>query len=129
MPRILVVDDVLDDLNALRRGAQAAITALGGQVETAGDAESAIHLLKEKRFDVVVTDLQLTPDQNYEGWDVLRYARKVNAATKVIVVSAYSQNQVDVKSISLGALRYMDKIQGDLIEQTKSIVLDALTAG
>lgn len=82
MPTILVVDDSADDLKAMEEGAQAAITSLGGRVETAGDAERAIRRLKEETFDVVVTDLQLTPENNYEGWDVLRCATESNAGSR-----------------------------------------------
>lgn len=128
MPIILVVDDMSDDLNAMEQGAQAAIAALGGEVIRANTAESAIDRLKERPFDVVVTDLQLTPDKNYEGWDILQYARKLTAATKVIVVTAYHEPEQDVKSLTLGAFGYLNKIKGDLIAQTKNIILDALKA-
>ena len=129
MPTILIVDNFADDCKAMKRGAEDAIAALGGHVETASDAESAIKRLTEEVFDVVVTDLQLTLDKKYEGWDVLQYAKKLNAATKIIVVTKYTEEDTKAKSMELGAYGYMDKIKADLVEQTKEIVADVLRAG
>jgi CheY-like chemotaxis protein len=133
VPVVLVVDDLLEDRGALQRGAQAAIDALDdrvktGRVETADDLESAISRLTQQHFDVVVTDLQLTPEKGNEGWDVLQYARKINAETKVIIVTAYPTPEVEARSMALGAFSYVDKLKTDLVNQTMRAVLDALKA-
>lgn len=128
MPNILVVDDAPTELDALRLGAQEAIDASGGIVQVARDVATAITLLEQNHFDVVVTDLQLTPEQHNEGWDVLQYARKINAATKVIVVTGFSQPEIQAKSVALGAFEYFDKREGDVIQHTQAAIDRALAA-
>jgi DNA-binding NtrC family response regulator len=127
VPRILIVDDQEADLDAMRLGAQEVIDSLGGTVDEARDAATAINLLTQHHFDVVVADLQLTPDKKKEGWDVLQYARKRNAGTKVIIVTGYPEPVVEVRSMTLGAFAYMDKFEGEsLIERTKKAINGAL---
>lgn len=121
MVRILIVDDKVGDLDAMQLGAQEAIDALGGgQIDRAQDVATAMSLLDTHQFDVVVADLQLTQQQRNEGWEVLQYARKRNASTKVIIVTAYPEPEKEARSVALGAFSYMDKfVETNLISGIK----------
>ena len=110
----------------MQRGALEAITALGGRVDIAQDSDAAIQKLRETYFDVVVTDLQLTPEKNNEGWDVLKCALKCSAETKVIITTVYSNAEVKSESVKRGAFSYISKLQDDLVDKTKAVVVDAL---
>ena len=80
------------------------------------------------RFMLSLSNMPLHPRQEKEGWDVLQYARKLHSDTRVIIATAYQEPEVEMRSIALGAFGYMNKLQDDLIEQTRKIVLDALHA-
>lgn len=123
-----MVDDQKEDRDAMRLGAEEVVESIGiGTVDEAQDAEDAIRLLGEHHYDVVVADLQLTPEKKKEGWDVLQYAKKRYTDTKVIIVTAYPEPPVEARSIALGAFAYMDKMQGDsFIECIRNAVSSAL---
>ena len=66
--RILVVDDDREIVRLLR----AYLEQDGYQVLVAYDGETALHILRRERPDLVVLDLML-PDR--DGWDVTRVVR------------------------------------------------------
>ena len=128
MPRILIVDNRKEDRDAMRLGAQEVVDSVGaGMVDDAQDEATAISLLAKYHFDVVVADLQLTPDKKREGLHVLQHAKNCYADTKVIIVTAYPEPAVKARSMALGAFSYMDKMEGDnLIEGTRKAINSAL---
>ena len=56
-------------------------------VSLAADGREAIDILKERKFDLVITDLRMP---NVPGEEVVRYARETYPDIGVIVISAYS---------------------------------------
>ena len=66
--RILVVDDDREIVRLLR----AYLEQAGYQVFSAYDGETALHIIRRERPDLVVLDLML-PDR--DGWDVTRVVR------------------------------------------------------
>jgi diguanylate cyclase (GGDEF)-like protein len=102
--RILVVDDVADNRDILvrrlvRRGFEA-VEADGGQ--------EALRLMLTEDFDVALLDIMM-PDLG--GNEVLRRIRQSKSDTElpVIMVSAKSQSEDVVESLSLGANDYVTK--------------------
>jgi PleD family two-component response regulator len=102
--RILVVDDVADNRDILvrrlaRRGFEA-VEASGGQ--------QALELIAQQSFDVVLLDIMM-PDMN--GNDVLREVRRTHSDVElpVIMVSAKTQSEDVVESLSMGANDYVTK--------------------
>lgn len=128
MPRILIVEDKKADLEAMRLGAQETIDSLGGgTVDSAQDVATAISLLDTHQYDAVVADLWLTVEKKKEGLEVLQYARKLNAGTKVIIVTAYPEPDTEWRSIQSGAFSYMDKFaESNLIVGTINALTVAL---
>ncbi|HVX82939.1 MAG TPA: EAL domain-containing protein [Devosiaceae bacterium] len=102
--RILVVDDVPDNRDILvRRLARRGFEA----VEAESGAE-ALKLVGEQSFDIVLLDIMM-PDMN--GNDVLKAIRRTKSDVElpVIMVSAKSQSEDVVESLSLGANDYVTK--------------------
>ena len=102
--RVLVVDDVADNRDILvrrlaRRGFDA-IEASGGR--------QALELIAEQSFDVILLDIMM-PDMS--GNDVLREIRRTHSdiESPVIMVSAKSQSEDVVESLSFGANDYVTK--------------------
>ena len=102
--RVLVVADVADNRDILvrrlaRRGFDA-IEASGGR--------QALELIAEQSFDVILLDIMM-PDMS--GIDVLRAIRRTHSDIElpVIMVSAKSQSEDVVESLSVGANDYVTK--------------------
>ena len=102
--RVLVVDDVADNRDILvrrlaRRGFDAIEASSGGE---------ALAMMRAEDFDVVLLDIMM-PDMS--GNEVLRQIRQTKSDVElpVIMVSAKSQSEDVVESLSLGANDYVTK--------------------
>ncbi len=102
--RILVVDDDREIVRLVR----AYLEQDGYQVLTAYDGETALHILRRERPDLVVLDLML-PDR--DGWDVTRIVRGDEglAATPIIMLTARVEDHDKIVGLELGADDYVTK--------------------
>jgi EAL domain-containing protein (putative c-di-GMP-specific phosphodiesterase class I) len=100
--RLLVVDDEagLRDLFATILG------EAGWQVDTAQSGETAISLLVDHRYDVVLSDIDM-PRMN--GLQVLRAVRAHDLDLPVLLVTGHPQLESAVEALEQGALRYLLK--------------------
>ena len=73
-------------------------------------ADEAIVLLKERSFDIVLTDLDL-PDSN--GLDIISCIQAVNSMLPIVVLTAQTNDDLALKIIQMGAQDYLVKGQGD----------------
>ncbi|MBI4705226.1 MAG: sigma-54-dependent Fis family transcriptional regulator [Deltaproteobacteria bacterium] len=102
MEKILVVDDqrhMRTTLALMLRGA-------GYDVQEAGDGEQAIGLVGAGDFDLVITDLRMSPRN---GFDVLRAVRSSMKMAEVIVMTAFGTIESAVEAMRLGAHDYIQK--------------------
>ncbi|MEW6681778.1 MAG: sigma-54 dependent transcriptional regulator [Nitrospirota bacterium] len=102
MKKILVVEDH----DSLRKGVVEAFQRSGHRVSEAPDAETAIRMIGEEFFGVVITDMSL-PGKT--GLDVLRAAKATNPLTTVIVMTAYGTVENAVEAMRIGADDYLQK--------------------
>ena len=75
-------------------------------VLTADSGNSALELVKQKEFDVVVLDIRM-PDLS--GIEVLRHIREAEPAPEVILVTAYPSLETAKDAVKLGAYDYIEK--------------------
>ncbi len=101
-PHLLLVDDE----EALRNGLSRELTLLGWQVQTAGDAESAVRALQHNEFDALVLDLQL-PGPN--GVQVLSELDRLLTRPIAVLLSGYLNVATTVRAIRGGANDVMEK--------------------
>ena len=104
MARVLIVDDNPTNLKLVAY----LVRAQGYDVDTAGDADSALAALASRRPDVVLMDLQLP------GIDGLELTRRIKAdpATRdiaVIAVTAYAMKGDREKALAAGCDDYDTK--------------------
>ena len=100
--QILVVDDAPNTVEILQRNLEAA----GYRVFTAGDVPSAIHLLEQASFDLVITDFKM-PKQS--GMDLVRHIRENLKHTDVIMITGYPSVGGAVGAVKAGAAEYLTK--------------------
>jgi two-component system NtrC family response regulator len=99
---ILVVDDEVK-MGVLVAGT---LEDEGFEVTRTDKGESAISLLKKKHFDVIITDLKMSP---VGGLTVLQEAKKANADTIVILMTAHASVDTAVSAMKAGAADYLAK--------------------
>lgn len=100
--RILVVDD--DE--TIRRLLRDLFEANSHEVDEAADTQAATRMLKEREYEVVLTDLML-PDG--DGLEVLRAARARPYEPEVLVITAYGTIDSAVEAVRTGAFDYLTK--------------------
>lgn len=102
MKRVLLVDDdrvAVDGLCSL-------LEMDGFDVTGLVSPEEALRRLKDERFDVLITDLEMP---RIHGLDVVRAARAASATMKVLVVTAYMGSRASATALTVGAARVFSK--------------------
>jgi DNA-binding response OmpR family regulator len=84
--RLLIVEDEASTIFAMREF----FSFLGYQTDCAAKLTEAMRLLDEHRYDVVITDIHLSPNRSGEGMTVLAYARDLNPDAIVVILTAYA---------------------------------------
>ncbi len=100
--RILVVDDE----RSMREMLAILLKREGHEVSVAENGRSAIDLLNQRPFDLVVSDARM-PD--LDGLEVLRHARSVNPSIIAIMVTAYGSPDLIRGVAQLGVNDYVEK--------------------
>jgi DNA-binding NtrC family response regulator len=75
-------------------------------VAAAGEAEAALGLLRERPFDLVITDLRL-PGMN--GMKLLETIHELYPGTGVVLITAYPEVELAVQAIKAGAFDFLCK--------------------
>jgi len=102
MSRIIVVDDEPSTLSVL----STLLKAEGYDVTPVRGGEQAIDVLKKDRFDLMVSDLRMSP---VDGMELLKHARKECPGMAVILVTAYGSVETAVEAMKQGAFDYVTK--------------------
>lgn len=108
MGRILVIDDEFSILRVLQRVG----THLGYEVVICKTAEEAMNVLKvDNKFDLVLTDIILP---GVSGLEFLEWLEKGRLFKKVVIMTAYPQQDFVKFALSHGALDVLTKPFSDL---------------
>ncbi len=104
MSRVLIVEDEVH----LAQGLRFNLEAEGHSVEIAGDGETGLDLLLEKRqaFDAIVLDVMLP---GKDGFDVVAELRAARHYVPVLILTARSRPDDVVKAFGCGADDYVTK--------------------
>jgi len=94
--KILIVDDVEDIAIVLRDF----ITKLGYEVKIVSDGQSALEIVKNENFDLVLLDLAMP---QLDGIEVLKKIKVINKETKVVIITAYRDAEKVVEAFRNGA--------------------------
>ncbi|KAA3617507.1 MAG: sigma-54-dependent Fis family transcriptional regulator [Calditrichaeota bacterium] len=75
-------------------------------VQTAYSGNEAFELLQNNFFDVVITDLKMTP---VDGLQVLDYVKRNHPSTEVILITAFATQETALEAMKAGAYDYLIK--------------------
>ena len=99
---------VADDQAMNRSFVKVYLGTRGYEVDTAEDGLKALAICKEKKFDLVFTDIEMP---NMNGIEFLRSAKRLPGYDKVpfVVLSTVDEPAMKAKAASFGAFHYMVK--------------------
>jgi len=97
---------VLDDEKIVGERLKASLEKEGHTLETFINPVAALNRIKEKVFDVVVTDIRM---DDVDGIQVLEEVRKKSQKTKVIMITGYATLEVARESLTKGAFDFIAK--------------------
>jgi DNA-binding NtrC family response regulator len=100
--QILIVDDAQDTVEVLQRNLQSE----GYRVFTAPDVPTAIGILEQTPFDLVITDYKMP---KLSGLELIRHVRENFKDTEVMMITGYPSIGGAVGAVKAGAAEYLPK--------------------
>jgi DNA-binding NtrC family response regulator len=106
-PRVLIADDQVDVLEALRL----LLKGEGYQIEAATSPAGIMNALHVREFDVVLMDLNYARDttSGQEGLDLLTRINTLDSTLPVIVMTAWGSIELAVEAMRRGARDFVQK--------------------
>src|SRR5512133_267710 len=101
-PRILVVDDEPNVLITLEE----ILKQEGYNVDACGDGAQALAAIRERHYDLVLTDLKMP---NVDGLAVLAEVRKRSPNTVTVMLTGFGSVDSAIEAVHLGAYEYLVK--------------------
>ncbi len=102
MARILLVDDEPSILNVL----STLLKGQGHDCVPAKGGEQARELIREEQFDLMISDIRMTP---IDGLELLKLAKRMRPQMVVIMLTAYGSVETAVTAMKEGAFDYVTK--------------------
>ena len=97
---------IIDDEEGIRKLLSISLKSEGYDVITAEDGKSGIDFFEKENPSIILTDFQM-PGMN--GIDVLRRVKQINPDVEVIILTAYGDMDLAVKSLQLEASDFITK--------------------
>lgn len=97
---------LLDDEPIVGKRLQPALAKIGCEVEVFQDPLAAVARIKQKEFDIVVTDIRM---DEMDGMQVLEYVREKSPRTKVIMITGYAMIALAREAMEKGAFDFIAK--------------------
>lgn len=103
MPQILIVDDD----RSVQMALEMILADEGMQVDKADDGESALELIYQRKYDLVLADLRMP---NMNGLELLKTIRKQwGRSLPMIFISAYASDEVTDQALKAGISDFIIK--------------------
>ncbi|UCG51719.1 MAG: response regulator [Candidatus Latescibacterota bacterium] len=97
---------LVDDEPIVGKRLKPALAKYGLEVEVFEDGPGALRRLREKEFDIVVTDVRM---EDVDGMQVLEYVLANSKRTKVIIITGYATVEVAREALVKGAFDFIAK--------------------
>lgn len=119
MPHVLVVDDDKQIEVAVRR----VFDRAGYETSGAESAEEALGLMDREKFDLVIADIVM---DGMDGVGLLEEIKRRDKALPVVLVTAFSNEESEVRASRGGAYAYLRKPVSR--EKLLTVAVEALAA-
>ena len=101
-PEVLFVDDEME----IRAVVEEYLFRKGYAVTAVDNGLSALELIKEKAFDVVLTDLKMP---KFSGLELLKAVKELRPELEVVILTGYGTVKTAVEALKLGSYDYLQK--------------------
>ncbi len=121
---VLIVDDNVDYLQTL----ELLLEGTGFHCRFCTDGPSAIEEARREEFDVLLTDVRMSP---LDGVDTARAVKIIQPLIAVIMMTGFDKEDTPIEALRLGAVDYIDKPIADanaflrLLEQHVNLALSS----
>ena len=113
---------VVDDQTVVREGLAAILTNYSDieVIGQAADGIQAVEIIKKEKPDVVLLDMMMP---NQDGLTTIPKVREVSPNTRILVVTAYAENDLVYQAIKAGALGYIlkDATRDQLLQAVRDV--------
>ncbi|MCL5125283.1 MAG: response regulator [Deltaproteobacteria bacterium] len=103
---VKAVTMVVDDEQIVQESVSRILEEIGFRVDVASRVDQALDLMKNTKYDLILTDLMM-PDRN--GMELVETVAREHPDTGVIMFTGYPSVDSAVGSIKLGAIDYLPK--------------------
>lgn len=107
MSKILIVEDTSEFLPRMIRAVASGDPAR--EVLVAENRTTALDLIGKHDFDVIISDIDLGPDDPQGGLEVLCTAKKKDPTTEIVMVTSHRTPEVNAKAMDFGAFTYLER--------------------
>ncbi len=115
---------VVDDDSSTRRMLELALRRKGFEVTCAANGEGALALLRERAFDILLSDIHM-PD--IDGIDLCRHARELRPLIGLVLMTGFQTEESVLRAFRGGAAAYLRKpLELPILFRTLGQVADAL---
>ena len=102
MVRILIIEDD-EEMRSLLKDF---LAEEGVEVDSVENGSEAFRKLVRETFDLVITDIRMP---GLTGLDILPGIKKLQPEVSIIVITAFGNEEVRLKSLNRGATAYLEK--------------------
>jgi DNA-binding NtrC family response regulator len=118
---------ILDDEPIVGARLKPSFEKVGYIVESYTDSKQALQRLREKRFDIVVTDLKMA---NVDGMEIHRFARERWPDTVVIIITGFATVETAREALQSGVYDFIAKPfkisqLREIVEKAASSILES----
>jgi CheY-like chemotaxis protein len=122
-PQVLSVL-VVDDDESVRRMLELALSRKGYEVETVADGETAIRRLRDRPFDIAVSDVHM-PD--VDGLALAEVARSIRPGMGLVLITGFGTEQSVMRAFQRGAAAFLKKpLQLPALYRTIRLVAESI---
>ena len=97
---------IVDDETSMREFLDVLLSKEGYIVANAKNGKQAVNMIQKNDYDLILSDIRLG---DITGLEVLKEAKKKNAESVVIMISAYSTTEIAVEAMNEGAYDFVPK--------------------
>lgn len=97
---------VIDDERIVCERLQPVLEKKGFYVETYTDSKKARERISEKKFDIIITDIKMSP---LNGIELLKFARSQSPETRVIIITGFATVDMARAAMKGGAVDFIAK--------------------
>ncbi|OGU54296.1 MAG: hypothetical protein A2V66_13940 [Ignavibacteria bacterium RBG_13_36_8] len=103
MKNLLLIDDEAEMLSSLEKILS---TRRDFNISKSKDSTAALKLVKQKKFDLIITDLKM---KDVSGMDIMKTALIAFPESIVLIISGYGTIQASVEAMREGAFDFLEK--------------------